>query len=105
MSRAMDSLLPASVLEEFHSHSSRLKEASRARKEAVRFKNLVEDKDERTEIAIEDTLGKKQPSDLFDGDTNLRTLRTLLGFIDNRGWERSAHQVSTTLRFNFEVCC
>lgn len=86
----MHSVLPSSVLEEFQVHSSRLKEASRARKEAVRFKNLVEDKDERAEISVEDTLGKKQPSDVYDGDVNLRTLRALLGLIDARGWERYA---------------
>lgn len=88
----MDSILPSSVLEEFHAHCCRLKQATRARTEAVRFRNLVDDKNEREAIAVEDTLGKKQPSDLFEGDVNLRTLRTLLGLVDNRGWERSAHQ-------------
>ena len=37
---------------------------------------------------MEDTLGKKQPSDVFEGDVPLRALRTLLGFIDSGGWER-----------------
>ena len=76
------------VVDEFESHAKRLKNSAKERRDAVSFKNVIEDKEERSAIAIEDTLGKRQPSDVYDGDVALRTLRTLLSFIDNRGWER-----------------
>lgn len=84
----MATLIPESVLEEFRNHASRLKEASRSRKEAVRFKNVVDDAEEREAISEADMLGVRQPSDVYEGDVNLRTLRSLLKTIDNAGWER-----------------
>jgi hypothetical protein len=81
------------VLAEFEVHVQRLKEASRTRKTAMEYRNVVEDDDEREALNVIDTLGKRQPQDVYDGDVNLRTLRTLLKMIDERGWERSPHQV------------
>jgi hypothetical protein len=101
-SEIMDSILPPSVFEEFDTHSSRLKDAARARKESVRCKNVVEDSEEGEAITVRDTLGKQQPTDTYDGDANLRTLRTLLSLIDDRGWERSPHQVA--FHEKFEQC-
>ena len=101
-SEIMDSILTPSVFEEFDTHSSRLKDAARARKEAVRCRNVVEDSEDGEAITALDTLGKKQYTDTYDGDTNLRTLRTLLSMIDDRGWERSPHQV--TFHEKFEQC-
>lgn len=77
--------IPLSVLEAFEAHRTRLAEASRQRREAVCFKNVVDDKQERSALSIVDTLGKRQPGDQFNGDVNLRTLRTLLTMIDQRG--------------------
>jgi len=101
-SEIMDSILTPSVFEEFDTHSSRLKDAARARKESVRCRNVVEDSEDGEAITALDTLGKKQYTDTYDGDTNLRTLRTLLSMIDDRGWERSPHQV--TFHEKFEQC-
>ena len=81
------------VLVEFEAHAARLKAASRSRKSAMEYRNVVEDDEEREALNIIDTLGKRQPQDVYDGDVNLRTLRTLLKMIDERGWERSPHQV------------
>lgn len=81
------------MLSEFEKHCERTRQAARARKEAVAFKSIVDDAEDREQVDIADTLGKKQPTDKYDGDVNLRTLRTLLGIIDDRGWERSAHQM------------
>jgi len=81
-------VLHQSVLSEFEVHTSRLKEASRIRKTSLEYKNLVDDTDDREAIDIADTLGKRQPGDNYKGDVNLRTLRTLLTMIDQRGWER-----------------
>ena len=85
---AMDPNLPQSILVEFQKHTERLRHASQARKNAVALRNIVEDKADRETTSIVDTLGRRQPSDAYDGDVNLRTLRTLLSMIDNRGWER-----------------
>lgn len=82
------SVLHDSVLSEFEKHTVRLREASRNRKNALAYTNLVDDNEDREAINIEDTLGKRQPSDTYNGDVNLRTLRTLLKMVDERGWER-----------------
>lgn len=84
------------VLSEFEKHCERTRLAALVRKEAVAFKSIVEDAEDREEMDIMDTLGKRQPTDKYEGDVNVRTLRTLLSIIDERGWERSAHQVCTT---------
>ena len=54
----------------------------------MEYRNVVEDDEEREALNVTDTLGKRQPQDVYDGDVNLRTLRTLLKMIDERGWER-----------------
>tara|TARA_B100001094_G_C18184948_1_gene803180 strand:+ start:851 stop:1270 length:420 start_codon:yes stop_codon:yes gene_type:complete len=96
------SVLHDSVLSEFEKHTVRLREASRNRKNALAYTNLVDDHEDREAINIEDTLGKRQPSDIYNGDVNLRTLRTLLKMVDERGWERSAHQMM--FHSSFERC-
>ena len=83
--------IPISVLEEFQAHTKRLTEVYRHRKEAVSFRNVVDDREEREAVQIVDTLGKRQPQDVYDGDVNLRTLRTLLIMIDERGYARFTH--------------
>lgn len=84
----VDLLIPKSILEEFQSHCTALRKSHTARKDAVVLRNVVEDKQEHESISVEDTLGRRQPSDVYSGDVNLRTLRLLLKMIDNRGWER-----------------
>lgn len=82
----------AAFLEAFETHTKRLKQAHEVKKEATSLKNVAIDKDVVQAIDVWDTLGKRQPSDKFNGCVNLRTLRTLLGMIDERGFERSEHQ-------------
>ena len=86
--------LPNSILEEFATHAARAKQAERSRREAVQMINVVDDATETAE-AIDPTeaLGKRLPTDKFQGCCNLRTLRTLLKIVDERGYERSDHQV------------
>lgn len=86
----MSTCVSEAVLNEFHEHVARLKEASRSRKESVKFKSVVDDVEERETVSEADTLGVRQPSDVYEGDVNLRTLRSLLKIIDDRGWERCA---------------
>lgn len=86
-------MLAQSLLDEFKQHVDRMRQAARERRESVRFVNCVEDNRERGVVVADDMLGKAHPSDKFAGDTNLRTLRTLLAKIDDRGYERSNHQL------------
>ena len=51
------------------------------------------DREDREQVSEADALGKWQPQDEMQGDVNLRTLRTLLTMIDQKGFERSAHQL------------
>ena len=78
------------VLDQFEQHASRMRDASRARKRSVAFRNVVDDRDDHEVASVVDSLGKPMPSDVYEGDTHLRTLRTLLSMIDERGWERCA---------------
>ena len=87
----MSRLVTETVLAEFEAHAARLKAASTSRKSAMEYRNVVEDDEEREALNVVDTLGKRQPLDVYDGDVNLRTLRTLLSMIDERGWERYAY--------------
>ena len=81
------------VLESFETHHTTLKAAHAARKEAVQLRSVVTDNSLVAAVDIRDTLGVKQPQDRWQGCTNLRTLRQLLLFVDDRGFERSPHQV------------
>lgn len=94
--------VPRWVLDQFEAHTDALRKASAARRESVSFRNVVEDRAEREASSVADQLGKRQPGDVYEGDVNLRTLRLLLKMIDERGWERSEHQ----MRFHsaFERC-
>ena len=76
------------ILEQFDTHCANLRKASSARREAVGLRNIVEDRADAEAVSVEETLGRRQPNDVYQGDTNLRTLRTLLKLIDDRGWER-----------------
>lgn len=80
--------VPNAVLEQFQLHCTALRAAHADRKNAVALRNVVEDKCDHEAVGVEDTLGQRQPSDVYEGDVNLRTLRLLLKKIDNRGWER-----------------
>ena len=83
-----NALIPQNILEEFQNHCNALCKCYKARKESVVLRNVVEDNQEHEAVSKEETLGKKQPGDVFEGDVNLRTLRTLLKMIDEQGWER-----------------
>lgn len=96
------SALPECILSQFEKHAEALRLASRARKESMAMRNVVVDGDQKHAVNEVDTLGKRMPSDLYEGDVNLRTLRTLLGMVDSRGWERSAHQLA--FHSAFERC-
>lgn len=77
-----------SLLAEFESHATLLRQRARARRQAVQLKGVVNDKEERDQINEQDLLGKRQPGDDYQGDVNIRTLRMLLAMIDQKGYER-----------------
>lgn len=87
-----DGLFSHEILKEFGDHAARMREAARARRAAVQLRACVDDKEDGVAVDIKDTLGVRLPSDKYAGCTNLRTLRALLSMIDDRGFERSAHQ-------------
>lgn len=91
------------ILAEFDQHAVRLRDAHRARKAAVALKNVVEDAEEREAVSVVDTLGRRQPSDVYEGDVNLRTLRTLLFMVDEMGWERYAHARNSIKRYTLNI--
>ena len=76
------------LLFQFDEHNSRLATRARERRSAVLLKSTVLDKEERQEASELSLLGVRQPADEFQGDVNLRTLRSLLKMIDDRGFER-----------------
>jgi hypothetical protein len=76
------------TLDAFESHSTKMREAARARRAAVQLRAVVDDKEDGQAVSIWDTLGVRLPNDKYDGCVNLRTLRTLLTIIDDRGFER-----------------
>lgn len=76
------------LLSQFDEHYSRLTMRAQARRAAVLLKSTVLDKGEREEASEVSLLGVRQPQDEFQGDVNLRTLRSLLKMIDDRGFER-----------------
>lgn len=93
--RKMASKFAACVFDAYGEHVVSLKQASEAKRQATTLSNIATDKEVVRVSNVWDTLGKKQPSDRFDGCVNLRTLRTLLKIIDDRGFERCACHFST----------
>ena len=86
-------VLCSQILGEFDAHASRLRERSRARKEAVKLRSVATDTAVNESISVDETYGKWQPGDVYQGDVNIRTLRLLLSRIDELGFERSPHQM------------
>lgn len=84
------------VLSQFETHVARLSDRSKARRQSVQLRSAVLDREERAKASELDTLGKRQPQDEYQGDVNFRTLHSLLKLVDERGFERSAHQASCT---------
>ena len=63
------------------------------RREAVALRAVVNDGAQREAVTVEESLGKWQPGDELQGDVNFRTLRALLKLVDEKGFERSPHQL------------
>lgn len=90
------------VLDEFSSHAERMRHATHARRAAMQLRAAVVDNTTAAAVSVVETLGVPQATDLMRGDTNLRTLRTLLSMVDDRGFERSPHQIQ--FHSAFERC-
>jgi len=83
------------ILEEFDVHATRLREAARERRNMLLMRPVVMEIPTASEVVGngDNFLGVPIRGETMAGDTNLRTLRSLLSKIDDRGFERSAHQV------------
>jgi len=88
-----NSLFSKNLLGEFEKHSEQLRARARARRAAVQLRSVINDREEREQVSEEDMLGRRQPRDEYQGDVNMRTLRALLKMIDEKGYERSPHQM------------
>lgn len=89
MSGEEEQLFSNSVLEEFAALASRVRERARTHREAARLRSVVDDVGGGSEVVdVRKSLGVVQTSDVWRGCTNLRTLRTLLSIVDDRGFER-----------------
>ena len=86
-------MIDPELLNVFESHATKVREAARAKRDAVALKHVVDDPELRDEAIDDNTLGKRLPGERFAGDTALRTLNQLLAMVDQRGFERSAHQI------------
>ena len=72
---------------------SGLRAQKRQKKESLQFRSAALGEEERRdedEETGEVPLGMRLPTDQWDGDANMRTLKTLLKRVDENGWERSA---------------
>ena len=76
----------------FSDHIDRLKEARRLKVSALQLKSVVEGQSS-SQIVTTGDLGARLPSDVYEGDTVLRTLNKLLSMIDDRGYQRSSQQL------------
>ena len=92
----------AAVVEQFALHAGRIQKAARTRRSQIQLRHIVLDVGDAVGGDPGAALGKPIPADRWRGCTALRTLRSLLKTIDEKGFERSAHQ----LRFHsaFERC-
>lgn len=86
-------MLSDEVRSEFERHSERLRTHAREKRKSVLLRSIVTDTEEREALSADDMLGRRQPTDEYQGDVNLRTLRALLTKIDEQGFERSPHQL------------
>ena len=76
----------------FASHMNDLKHSHETRKESVTLKSVATDTSNRVgTMDVTDTLGVRLPGDRWNGCTNLRTLRSLLAMVDDRGFERCVY--------------
>jgi len=83
-------------------HRDQLGQAADHRRSAVQVTSVANDTSLARAVSVTDTFGIRQPSDKWQGCCNLRTLRALLSLVDERGFERSEHQLQ--FHSSFERC-
>jgi len=91
-------MLSESLFAAFDEHALVVSQKRKRKQEEVAGKSLVETFTQRQQEAdqsreTEDEIGAPLPTDKYDGDRRLRTMRTLLAIVDDRGFERSSQQV------------
>ena len=91
------------MLAAFDAHRALLRELKRKRQDDLAIRSTFESSQEQQTAATADEgplagIGQALPTDEFDGDACHRSLMRLLAIVDDRGFQRSAHQ----LRFHAE---
>jgi hypothetical protein len=107
LERAFSTLMSNGVYTEFDKHAKAVQTALEKRRERLQFaSNTYEELVEDAMVDTEDVdagLGVWKEGDIYQGDVNLRTLNALLERVDQRGFERSPHQLEFHAAF-FEAC-
>lgn len=85
-------MLSAALFSAFDEHVGVFDARRKRKREAVAGKSLVETFEE-TSAEVQEEVGAPRDSDTYAGDRRLRTMRTLLALVDDRGFERSSQQV------------
>ena len=94
-----DRLISNALFAKFEKHVRAIEDARAARQELLSFKSALEDEGNKAEVSADaslderDMLGVWMPSDVMQGDVNMRTLQKLLTRVDQRGFERSSQQL------------
>ena len=62
-----DGLFSNDILKEFGDHATRMREAARARRQAVQLRAVVDDKEDGVAVSVWETLGVRLPNDKWAG--------------------------------------
>ena len=105
---SFSNLMSDPLYNEYDRHCADVRNALTRRRAKMQFKvndasELLEDVDASAAADADAGLGVWQHGDEYQGDVNLRTLKTLLERIDQRGFDRSAHQLEFHEAF-FNAC-
>ena len=101
-------LMSDSLYSAYDRHERDVRNALERRRARMAFKvnstsELLEERDADAAADADAGLGVWQHGDEYQGDVNLRTLKKLLERVDQRGFERSAHQLEFHEAF-FNAC-
>lgn len=105
---SFSNLMSDPLYNEYDRHCADVRNALTRRRAKMQFKvndasELLEDVDASAAADADAGLGVWQHGDEYQGDVNLRTLKALLERVDQRGFERSAHQLEFHEAF-FNAC-
>tara|TARA_B100001173_G_scaffold181432_1_gene156615 strand:+ start:460 stop:903 length:444 start_codon:yes stop_codon:yes gene_type:complete len=105
-------MLSEELYRTFEIHSEQINNTRKRKQEALALRSCLEtanvseqntDNHDPASNEQQCTLGVPLPEDVYEGDTVIRTLHSLLGIVDSKGYERSSQQVE--FHRCFEIAC